>query len=234
MLRNHCLSLTLAAIAVLMVPAAANADTLFSDFGSGLAHDSSGAGAYIVPAYNWYQVPAAEFTAGGGITGDTFSVTQIDVAVDRRFETYTGTFFLKVYDRKTNAGTFDTPGSLLYTSGILTATELYTGPIGTSTTGIVTDGNVSGLSLISGNTYFMSVAPVSGSDLAWLRNSVGTTGLLEDYDGTQWTSFATTDLPAFDVQGTPIPEPSSLLLFGPVAGLALLRSRRTSSKSQGS
>jgi PEP-CTERM motif len=170
-----------------------------------------------------YNCCAGWTVSGTGGTGTSFtaanlftstmsgSVSQIDLGVGWVLGPYP--FNASVWTDVNNL-----PGTQLASwTGLMSTAEF-----GNSTSSLVTI-NVSGLSLTSGQSYFMVVAPTSVNDNswnAWNYNAQGVNGLdLYSTDGgTSWNSNGTGNpLGAFDVlgsTGTGTPEPATLVLLG--------------------
>jgi hypothetical protein len=215
MIRKFYLLFLSTAFFICLTTVTANAVTIYSDLGSGstLYDNSSGASVYGSNYILGPIAPAVQFTAGGG-TG-SLNVTQIDVAVDKQDLTYAnvGDFRVKIWTSSSNL-----PGTALYTSGILTATDIYKSPVHS----LITISGIAGLSLMAGQDYFISVDVVDlvYGDVAWYRNTTGASGVfLDTYDhGAHWTQISSTMArPAFDIIGsapTSAPEPATMLLLG--------------------
>jgi hypothetical protein len=83
--------------------------------------------------------------------------------------------------------------------------------------GLVTLSGLSGVSLEGGQSYFMVLNPMNLTGMAyfvWNSNNQGATGL-ELYStngGFNWNSNGIQTICAFDILGTPVPEPTTLLL----------------------
>lgn len=155
---------------------------------------------------------ANEFTAGA-----TGSVSQIDIGIG--FVEGVNSFFVSVYTN--NAGA---PGTLLdQFNGLSSSTNFG------SCCGLVSITGISGLSLTSGQNYFLVIGPTDLSSTtweAWNFNSTGAMGTdlyatsgCQNGSGNncQWNSNGSQPIGAFDIVGTTgptVPEPSSLLLLG--------------------
>ena len=92
--------------------------------------------------------------------------------------------------------------------------------------GVVTVGDIQGVTITGGQQYFMVLSPLdpaTNDDFA--DNTQGVTGV-EIYStngGTTWQSNGTQTIAAFDIN--PVPEPGSLFLFG-IGLIAILGVRR--------
>ncbi len=159
-----------------------------------------------------YVYDANEFMAGA-----TGSLTQIDIGLG--YVEGTNSFFVALYSDSANL-----PGTLLGQWNDLSASQQFGGCCG-----LVSITGITGISLTSGQDYFLVIGPENtGSTLwaAWNFNSVGANGLLLQASsgcpeggatGCSWNSFSGSTLGAFDVigsSGQTVPEPSSLLLLG--------------------
>jgi hypothetical protein len=229
MFKKSYLLLLIAAVSICLSTVTANADTIFSDLGSGsnVYDPTSAAGVWGSGIGGGPLTPASQFTAGG--TG-SMNVTQIDVAVAQRFNdvNFPGTFQVKIWTSSSNL-----PGAVLYTSPNLTPSAVYDT---SAQHPLETISGITGLSLTAGQTYFMSVNVVDRTgDAAWYRNLSQpspnqTTGLVLDFNGTAWGPSGTPYLPAFDILGsapvTGVPEPCTMLLLGlSLMGVAGIRKK---------
>jgi len=207
------LALCLLALALCGLPAMAQT-TFFSDLGTGnnVYNCCDGwtlAGSGTIGTYVY---DANEFIAGA-----TGNVSQIDIGLG--YVTGTNSFFAALYTSNDNL-----PGTLLEQWNNLSVTE----PAG-GCCDLLSITGISGLSLTSGQSYFLVLGPeTTGSTgwAAWNLNTTNQSGLLLQAssgcpdggaNGCNWSSFNDSTLGAFDVLGSTgqtVPEPSSLLLLG--------------------
>jgi hypothetical protein len=187
-----------AALGLLAVAASARADVAFSDFGPGDTFNTTtglsifGSGAFsgaLGMATN-----EAEFTSAA-----SGSLTSVEVAVG--YDGGPNSFTVTLY--ADNAGS---PGTALESFSLTNAPAF-----GTSFTP-ETFTSVSLPTLTAGTSYWLGVAasdPNSSTDGAWNFNSMGALGTDVRPPNAPATS---TTLPAFAVNVTAVPEPSSLAL----------------------
>ena len=216
------------AIAFCLSALPAMADTvLFSDLGPpGNPYDCCNGATITGSGFpgGFSDIGASEFTVAGS---GTFTVSQVDLGVD-----YVGslhTFYASIW---TDQGGL--PGSQVsgaYWTNLVTNTQFGScPPTCTDNGGLVTVSGISGVSLTGGQSYFMIVGPVELNDTSWNvwnnnnQNQVGNT-LFSTDGGSTWTSRGISPLNAFDVQGTAVPEPGSLVLLGSgvVAAVGVVR-----------
>jgi hypothetical protein len=207
------LSLLALALCVCSLPAMAQT-TFFTDLGTGsnVYNCCSGWTMGGSGTLGNYVYDANEFMAGA-----TGNISQIDIGIG--YVTGENSFFVALYSDSNNL-----PGTLLGQWNNLSASQQFGGCCGLlSITGIT------GISLASGQDYFLVMGPESPSSTlwaAWNNNTTNTNGLLLQASsgcasggaaGCDWNSFSGSNLGAFDVIGSTgqtVPEPSSLLLLG--------------------
>jgi len=214
-LRKLAWSLALLALALCLgsLPAMAQT-TFFSDLGTGSnvynccsGWTMSGSG-----TLGNYVFDANEFMAGA-----TGSLTQIDIGLG--YVEGTNSFFVALYSDTNNL-----PGTLLGQWNDLSSSQQFGGCCG-----LVSITGITGITLTSGQDYFLVIGPTDNNSTlwgAWNLNSTGANGLLLQASsgcsnggaaGCNWSSFSGSTLGAFDVIGSTgqtVPEPSSLLLLG--------------------
>jgi len=190
---------------------------LFTDLGtSGTIYTTNGgnvvdgSAAGLTP----FSIAVADlFTASG--TG-SFSVSEIDLAV-AAFGSSTNTFTASIWTD--NAGL---PGSQVAGA----SWSLSTSDPFFACCSLLSVMGISGVNLTGGQEYFMILAPPSltgTSSVMWNDNNQGATGLQlasvngGTFSGNIGSAPIGNQLSAFDVIGTSVPEPGSLLLLG--AGL---------------
>ena len=185
--------------------------TFFTDLGTGSNVYQCCSGWTVAGGESSFTA-ANEFTAGA-----TGSVSQIDIGIG--YVTGPNSFFAALYTASGNS-----PGTLIDQWNNLSSNEAFG-----QCCGVVTIAGIAGVSLTSGDQYFLVIGPTNLSATTWESwnwNSQGVTGL-DLYanfgcqngggNGCEWTSNGTQTLGAFDVIGSTgqtVPEPSSLLLLG--------------------
>jgi hypothetical protein len=199
---------------------AAHADTIFTDFGAG---DSSQLENYCVFGATPALVCSSSLSAGNPLapaalfmsTGN-YDLTQLDLGL-----TYSEGTNSAVISLFTDVG--GAPGVLLDSWSISNQPA--------STPPVTTISGITGITLLSGDNYFLQVSPgADDTQDGWSFNNTGATGTVYDppFGGSGLT------LPAFDVLGTPVatPEPGQLAkCAAALLGLmALRRVRRASTR----
>ncbi len=178
---------TLIVVSSLSLPA--RADTIFSNLGPGQSYQTN-SGYVVTNGSDGFQGVAVSFTTSSAYLSSTFIIPIYpfvggDVSVD---------LF-------SNSNGF--PGSQLQTTLLtVSSSGLFSGSLGP---------------LDANTTYWLAVMPTSDMYVAWNMNSTGdtTTPFVFTPDGTNWIAdCCSSTRPAFEVDGTPVPEPGTLTLLG--------------------
>lgn len=192
------------------------ADVVFSNLGSGgsfntTLHQSYGVGLDSGEE----QVLAVPFSASG-----TATLTDVELALVQDI----GSSPVNVFIESDSSGT---PGSIL-------ASLTQVGSFTSTTTPALVDFSCSScIGLVGGMEYFVVAQQSNQStdESAWQYNSTGGAGTISyDFTGSNtgpWLSSSGLTLPAFEVNGTAVPEPSSIgLLIGALGGMIVASRRR--------
>jgi hypothetical protein len=209
-MKKRSLRLLAASAAVLCAASAAHAGVLFSDLGtSGTIYNTSNNFAVVGTAYGAGATWANLFTVAGS---GNLAVSQIDLAL---LYGNGGSFVASIWSDSSGVPGAQVGGASW--SGTTTVS---------SCCALVSFQNISGVTLVGGQSYFLVVA--AGIPLTtdyWVWNNQGATGTVASttYGGSSWSANTAT-LSAFDVLGgsSAVPEPGTLLtLLVASAGLAL-------------
>ena len=167
----------------------ARADTIYNNFGPNQTFQSS-AGNSIENDLDGFAGWAVPFTPQADYADSTFTIPM--------FTFYSGNFTVNLFSDASGL-----PGTALDTSSFGAANNftqgMFTGSMGP---------------LTAGTTYWLVVLPDSSDMLlAWNSNSTGDNGSLAlTLNGTTWNQ-STGIRPAVEVDGTPVPEPGTLVLL---------------------
>jgi len=200
------IALSLAALlAAVLLPAAAAATTIFSDFGPGQSFNSGSSLSVNGPSGgSGFEIDqAASFQPSS-----TFTLTSIDLAIS--FTKGTDSFKVEIAQNASGH-----PGAAL---------EAFTLSGVPSSATVETLTSILHPTLSSGAFYWIAVFPGDSTTLGDLfANDTGVTGTAFSNDGGSTWGSTIGSTPAFDVIGNPVtavPEPSPALLL--IAGLAAL------------
>jgi hypothetical protein len=195
-------------IVLCLRPSPAVADVLFSDLKT--PPDVYGDfGRAIGSGLEWASLFA--------VTGDanvSYAVSQVDLALS--YVSGTNSFFVYI--------AADEDGE----PGVAIANSRFTlgGTTGACCAALVTLADIQNPILLTGQgEYFIVVAAANNAQGKWFENDAGVDGayvLASMNDGVDWSSPGAPGeftLPAFDVIGSAVPEPSSRILLGTVAVL---------------
>jgi hypothetical protein len=217
----------LAFLAGFMGVAPAMGDVLFTDLGpTGNVYDSSAGwvirgGSAASPlstvAANLFTVPGAGNQA----------VSQLDLAV-LNTDPSSHTFYASIWTDDGGVPGTQVPGAYW---------SLSTDDPAQSCCGLISVTGISGVYLTGGQSYFLVLGPLDPWDGSWnyiASNNQGIAGLdLYSYDGgSGWLSNGIQGTGAFDVLGSPAPEPDSLLVLA-IGIVGILAARRLRSRQLG-
>ena len=228
MFKKICFLFLCGAVCICYGAAAANADTIFDNLGTSTTYTGSfssmGSGTPMFPNQRY----AGGFTASSGE-----SVTEIDLLIASRFAAtsgYSGAFTVEIWSSINGLPGGSQP---VYTSPEQTAIAVYPNSFtGFNPMSDLQSFNVSGLDLTAGSYFLTVVGSQPLSDVVWWQSS--TVGTTDFYNGTSWAEWSTqAGEPAFKILGEspsePVPEPTTMLLFGiGIAGLAAVGRRKRS------
>jgi len=167
----------------------ASADTIYNNFGPSQTFQTN-AGYNIENDLDGFAGLAVPFTPQANYADSTFTLPMLTL--------FSGDFTVGLFSDASGL-----PGTALDTSSFASANNftqgMFTGSMGP---------------LTSGTTYWLLVLPDSdGMLLSWNFNSTGDNGAFAfTSNGTTWNSFSGIR-PAFEVDGTPVPEPGTLVLL---------------------
>ena len=208
------------------VPRCCSADTIVNTFLAGQT--------YAYPSADPYDVggqfsPNPDFQAAAAFTpGANYDLTQIDVAIISSVGQSDGDMFNLSVDEDSGG----LPGATIYSWTDLVAAPVpidYPDPTASFVDTVLA---TSTIALSAGTQYWIVASPSApGVNVNWSQNanSGATGGIVAEFFDSVWTgpvAESDQDL-AFDVQGTPTPEPGTLLQLGlGLVGLAQCRKRQ--------
>jgi PEP-CTERM motif len=190
--------------AVFAVPAASQADEIFSNVGPGDSYQGSAGVAIAGTAstFSAYQAVAYSFTSPNAAT-----VGEIEIALQN------------------NGGTNAAVVSLWTDAGGVPGTELGDWAVsnqpafGSTSSALTTVGGIAGVTLAAGSSYFLAVAPGDSDTYdVWNYNYLATVGPVAYDRGSGFAPGGNAEVGAFEVLS--VPEPASMALLG--VGLACL------------
>ena len=211
-----------AAAIAMALPIAANAATIFSTFDTGHSYYCCIGWTVSGPSSPIGFLVGDASVANAFHTQRKFDITQIDLGIGR--QTAIDNAVVSLWTDVAGL-----PGAELGSWAISGLPAF-----GSTTDGITTIGGISGITLGASSKYFIVIdagAPETWD--AWNFNSIGATGLhLLTVNGGAWVARPKDFRGAFDVSGTPVPEPATLTMFGlGLAALGAMRRRKVKAQT---
>ena len=205
------------ASAAIFLIAAANSSAqsvFYSNLGAANSFTTSSGRAVGGPTATIQNYPAYSFVAG--LTG---AVDSIDLALSSDFaSTINVSLTTAVPNTGFGSGAIQ-PGNVLGSWNVSPGVQ----------PALLTISGISGVSLSSGQTYFIKLNATGSNFAIWWQNSIGTTSVLNQCSSSNCTgfiSFPSIANSAMRIQAAPIPEPSTYALLAMGLGsLMLLRAR---------
>jgi hypothetical protein len=197
-------------VMLVVLSMSASADIVFNSFGPGDSYDPVTAYAVSGATPPGLFENASAFTPSGN-----FTLTQIDVGIAN--DAGTNSVMLSL-----DSDSGGLPDGLIE-SWNLTGLPSF----GSTSNTVQTVTPVSPVSLISGTQYWLVASPIASDTVdSWNRNSIGAFTPRALNTGSGFGSEGTELAPAFDVLGTPVPEPSYIVLLATVLGVVGVALRR--------
>lgn len=200
-------AITTALFVSITISSGLHAEMVFNNFGAGKSYDTT----------DGQSIGNASFQEQGGmfqVSGGSFMLDSVDTAIS--FSSGTNKATLSLYS--TSGGS---PTTMLESVTVTPFAKFgtpFTPPAFTfSGTTLLQDGESYALVASAGN---------SASEMMWNFNSMGDKGSVSRIAGGAWSSSIGT-APAFSVNATAVPEPTTFMMFGAAWMTLAARRRRT-------
>src|SRR5215472_6258224 len=197
-------------------PAVSRADIVFTNFDPSFSYNTS-AGNFVGNGLDGTTNNYAQGDTFTPASNDTF--TSLDIALSCFFGP--GACWAPV-TVSLNADSAGTPGATLESFAFL---GIFLAGFGVNNPPVVLMSVGPPLLLAAGTPYWVTVASTTANSVVWNLNSTGDTSseAISTDGGTTWFARSGLTAGAYQVNGTPIPEPNALVLLATVLALFVLR-----------